>query len=246
MGNDVLAVLVLEGSLWDFAPRSDFPAPAEPPAAVVLQRRPQRHLKPAGALGAIAGGNRNTIGYDRQARQYRPQSSATECLAVKTKPVEETVKERMSTRNLWFDCRPLVIGQNGRNNGGLAEMGVRRKTAFHSSNRQNVRSLADRKTIPNKWRSRGLHDFKAIRVRRELQREQRITSQHPESSCKRWFGFRGGSRPSLIKVLRSSSRTEHRCGRITPCRGARICCHWRMRLQSSSPKRPLSPLLPPP
>src|SRR5882757_4165648 len=58
----------------------------------------------------------------------------------RTKPVEETVKERMSTRNLWFDCCPLVIGQNGRNNGGLAEMGVRRKTTFHSPNRQNVRS----------------------------------------------------------------------------------------------------------
>jgi hypothetical protein len=163
IGNDVFDVLVFDGSRSELVSRSDFPAPAEPHAAVVLQRRPQRHLKPAGALGAIAGGNRNTIGYDRQARQYRPQSSATECLAVKTKPVEETVKERMSTRNLWFDCYPLVIGQNGRNNGGLAEVVVRRKTAFHSSNRQNVRSLTDRKSIPDNWRSRRSHDFNAIR-----------------------------------------------------------------------------------
>src|SRR5262249_26044338 len=104
---------------------------------------------------------------DRQARQYRPQSSATECLAVKTKPVEETVKERMSTRNLWFDCCPLVIGQNGRNNGGMVERVVRRKTAFHSPNRQNVRSLADRKTIPDHyWQSPPADDFNAIRVRR--------------------------------------------------------------------------------
>src|SRR5258708_14182270 len=174
----VLAFLGFGGSVRRFVCAPGFPRPPEPHPSVVLQRRSQRHLKPAGALGAIAGGNRNTIGYDRQARQYRPQSSATECLAVKTKPVEETVKERMSTRNLWFDCRPLVIGQNGRNNGGLAEMGVRRKTAFHSSNRQNVRSLADRKTIPNNLRSPALHHFNAIRVPPDLQREQRITSQH--------------------------------------------------------------------
>src|SRR5712692_4918249 len=96
VGDDVFDVLVLDGSRSQLLSRSDFSAPSEPHASVVLQRRPQRHLKPAGALGAIAGGNRNPIGYDRQARQYRPQSSATDCLAVKTKAVEETVKERMS------------------------------------------------------------------------------------------------------------------------------------------------------
>jgi hypothetical protein len=84
VGDDVFDILVFDGSRSKLVLCSDFPAPAEPHASVVLQCRPQRHLKPAGALGAIASGDRNTIGYDRQARQYRPQSSATECLAVKT------------------------------------------------------------------------------------------------------------------------------------------------------------------
>src|SRR5215470_6479022 len=93
--------------------------------------------------------------------------------------LEETVKERMSTRNLWFDCYHLVIGQNGRNNGGVPERVVRRKTAFHSPNRRNVRLLADRKSIPaNHWRSP-----QVARLQRRgpplARYEQRITSQHP-------------------------------------------------------------------
>jgi hypothetical protein len=102
IGNDVFDVLVLDGARSQLVLRSDFPTPAKPHAAVVLQRRPQRHLKPASALSAIAGGNRNTIGYDCQARQYRPQSFATDASSAKTKSVEAPVKEQMSTRNLWF------------------------------------------------------------------------------------------------------------------------------------------------
>jgi len=75
VGDDVFDVLVLDGSRSELVLRSDFPAPAKPHASVVLQRRPQRNLKPAGARRAIPGGNRNTIGYDHQARQYRPPTS---------------------------------------------------------------------------------------------------------------------------------------------------------------------------
>src|SRR5262249_9313513 len=75
IGNDVFDVLVFDRSRSELLLRSDFPAPAEPHASVVLQRRTQRHLKPAGARRAIPGGNRNTIGYDHQARQYRPPTS---------------------------------------------------------------------------------------------------------------------------------------------------------------------------
>ena len=65
IGDDVFDVLVLDGSHSQLVLRSNLPAPSKPHATVVLQRRPQRHFEPAGALGAIAGGNRNTIGYDR-------------------------------------------------------------------------------------------------------------------------------------------------------------------------------------
>src|SRR5262249_20707653 len=78
IGDDVFDVLMFDGPRSELVSHSDFAAPSEPHAAVVLQRRPQRHPKPAGALGAIAGGNRDPIGYDCQARQYRPQSSATD------------------------------------------------------------------------------------------------------------------------------------------------------------------------
>jgi len=65
IGNDVFHVLVFDGSRSQLLSRSDLSAPSQPHASVVLQRRPQRHLKPAGALGAIAGRDGNTIGNDR-------------------------------------------------------------------------------------------------------------------------------------------------------------------------------------
>src|SRR5262249_47378338 len=75
IGDDVFDVLVLDGSRSELVLRSDFSAPSEPHASVVLQRRPQRHLEPAGARRAIPGGNRNPIGDDRQAHLHRPPTS---------------------------------------------------------------------------------------------------------------------------------------------------------------------------
>src|SRR6266849_641000 len=57
IGDDVFDVLVFDGSRPQLLPRPDFSAPSEPNAAIMLQGRPQRHLKPAGALGASAGRN---------------------------------------------------------------------------------------------------------------------------------------------------------------------------------------------
>jgi hypothetical protein len=42
--------------------RPDLAAPAEPNAAVALERRPQCDFEPTGALGAIAGRNRHPVG----------------------------------------------------------------------------------------------------------------------------------------------------------------------------------------
>ena len=61
VGNDVLDVLVFDRSRPQLFPRPDLSAPSEPDAAIVLQRWPQRDLKPSGPPGAIAGRNRNAI-----------------------------------------------------------------------------------------------------------------------------------------------------------------------------------------
>src|SRR5258708_21041796 len=75
IGNDVFDVFVLDGSRPELVLRSDFPAPAKPHASVVLQRRPQRHLKPAGARRPIAGGGPSTLGSCTHSRQYTPPPS---------------------------------------------------------------------------------------------------------------------------------------------------------------------------
>jgi hypothetical protein len=72
-------------------------------------------------------------------------------------------------------------------------MVVRRKTAFHSSNRQNVRLLADGKQYQTIGEAAG----RTTLVRRELQREQKLLLNTRASSRKRWFGFCGGSRLSI-------------------------------------------------
>src|SRR2546427_9386923 len=139
IGDDVFDVLVFDGSRSELVSRPDFSAPSEPHASVVLQRWPQRHLKPAGALGAIAGGNRNPIGYDRQARQYRPQAPRQTHRRQDQTSRRNGQATNVDPKSMVLTALPLVIGQNGRNNGGLASMLVRRKTTFHSSNQQNVR-----------------------------------------------------------------------------------------------------------
>src|SRR5262249_25855857 len=62
VGDNVLDVLVFEGSRPQLVLGANLSAPPDPNSAVVLQCRPQCHFEPAGALGAIAGGNGNTIG----------------------------------------------------------------------------------------------------------------------------------------------------------------------------------------
>src|SRR5215470_11509859 len=55
------------------------------------------------------------------------------------RPNKSKKRERMSNANLRFCLHfSLVTGQNGRNNGSLAQPAVRRKTTFHSLNEQNV------------------------------------------------------------------------------------------------------------
>jgi hypothetical protein len=54
IGDDVLDIVTFDGSRSQFILRADLSAPSDPDAAVAVQRRPQRHLKPAGALGAVA------------------------------------------------------------------------------------------------------------------------------------------------------------------------------------------------
>ena len=63
VGDDILDVFVFDGLGFQFVSFGDLAAPAEPDAAVFLERRPQRDFKPASALG-VNGWNGYAVGYD--------------------------------------------------------------------------------------------------------------------------------------------------------------------------------------
>jgi hypothetical protein len=64
VGDDIFDVLVPDGARFQPVRRSDIAAPAEPDTAVPVERRSQRDFETAGALGAVAGRNRNPVGND--------------------------------------------------------------------------------------------------------------------------------------------------------------------------------------
>src|SRR5262249_32641278 len=65
------------------------PAPAEPEAALPLERRPDRHLEAAGSGAAIR--NANSVRHYDEPRQYRSPQLRDSLIAVKVSPDIEYV-----------------------------------------------------------------------------------------------------------------------------------------------------------